>query len=195
MSDAKMFEFLVEEPSDDAMVTFDGLIPPVEDVPLETYKPQVLPSEREEVHASAKTALVEAELEGRELSMSEEAENVARELFSTGRTPTKFERQMPEAMVKLDALLTAYDYDLLEDANRMRLYVTNRLVEESDDPDPKNRLRALEMLGKITEVGLFTERKEINIHTRTSEDLTEELRHKLEELKGKMIQGEVVSRG
>ncbi len=195
MAQAKLFEFLVEPPRKSDEVTFDGLIPPIEDVPMESYKPQTLPSDREEVHASAKTAIVEAQLEGREIDIPEEEETVARELFTTARSPTKYERKMPAAMIKLDALLTAYDYDLLEDANRMRLYVTNRLVEESDDPDPKNRLRALEMLGKITEVGLFTERKEINIHTRTSEDLTDELRHKLEELRGKMVEGEVVSRG
>ena len=36
--------------------------------------------------------------------------------------------------------------------------VTNKLVLESENPDPRIRMRALELLGKISDVGLFSEK-------------------------------------
>jgi hypothetical protein len=46
-----------------------------------------------------------------------------------------------------------------------------------------SRLRALELLGKITDVGLFTERKELTVTHQNSGDVQEKLREKLEKLK------------
>jgi len=47
-----------------------------------------------------------------------------------------------------------------------------------DDTDPKVKLRAIELIGKIADVGLFADRTEITIGTRSTEDLEKEL-HKL----------------
>jgi hypothetical protein len=44
-----------------------------------------------------------------------------------------------------------------------------------DDPDPKVRLRSIELIGKIADVGLFAERTEITITTKSTEDLEAEL--------------------
>jgi hypothetical protein len=44
-----------------------------------------------------------------------------------------------------------------------------------DDPDPKVRLKAVEMIGKIADVGLFAERTEITIINKTTEELEKEL--------------------
>jgi hypothetical protein len=41
----------------------------------------------------------------------------------------------------------------------------------------------LELLGKITDVGLFTERKELTVTHQNSGDVQEKLREKLEKLK------------
>jgi len=85
-------------------------------------------------------------------------------------------------MLKLEALLTEYDHSIIHDAQQMRNYVTNRLLEETSDPDPKIRLRAYELLGKISDVGLFAERKEITIKNQSTEELTDLLRAKLTRL-------------
>jgi predicted transposase YdaD len=45
------------------------------------------------------------------------------------------------------------------------------------------RIRALELLGKITDVGLFTERSEVTITHRSKEELVVSLREKIQRLR------------
>lgn len=150
------------------------IIPPLERVPIEPLPPL---SERARIHAAAMTAISLLQLGDESIQMHEEDENIARDIFSEGRTPTKTELQMPGVVMKLDALLTEYDYSIIEDANRLRNYVVNRLIEESTDK--KNGMKALELLGKLTEVGLFTERKEIMVTHQSTEMLEDKLRESL----------------
>lgn len=68
--------------------------------------------------------------------------------------------------LKLAALLTEYDKQVVQDAAQLRTYITNKLIEISSCGNPKDELRALELLGKVSDVGLFVEKSEVNIvHT------------------------------
>ena len=58
-----------------------------------------------------------------------------------------------------------------------------RSLLESDSPDPKVRMRALELLGKITDVGLFTEKSEVTVTHRSTEDLINNVRAKIAALR------------
>lgn len=156
----------------------DGLLPPLEQVPIGN-SPKL--NDREDIFASAQTAKLLQDL-GDEIEVTEEDEGRAQELFESARPPTKHERQLPGVMLKLEALLTQYDHMVIQDAQQVRTYVTNRLLEETSDPDPKIRLRAYELLGKISDVGLFTERKEVTVTHQTTEELTDLLRAKLNNL-------------
>jgi hypothetical protein len=62
--------------------------------------------------------------------------------------------------------------------------VTNKLLLETVDEDPKIRIKALELLGKITNVGLFSERIDINVTHRTIEQVDQELDQMLEKYLG-----------
>jgi hypothetical protein len=162
------------------------LIPPLEQVPMEA---QDKLGTREEIFAAAKTAEFMAELGDESASeMSEDDENRARDLFETARVPTKYEKQLPGVMRKLNAMLDEYDHMIIDDAQQVRTYVTNRLLEESSDDDPKIRMRALELLGKISDVGLFSERQEVTVKHQSTEELEDLLRNKLTRL----IDGDVV---
>ena len=88
----------------------------------------------------------------------------------------------PMGAVYVNTLLTAYDMEVVKDSKRLRHYVTNRLVVESDNPDARIRMRALELLGKISDVGLFTERTEITVNNRSTIELENTLRDKLRKL-------------
>ena len=156
----------------------DGLIPPLEQVPLGDG-PKL--SDREDIFASAQTAKLLQDL-GDEIEVTEDDAARAQELFESARTPTKHERKLPGVMLHLEAMLSTYDHMVIEDAQQVRTYVTNRLLEESNDDDPKIRMRALELLGKISDVGLFTERKEVTIKNQSTEELTDLLRSKLNRL-------------
>jgi len=67
-------------------------------------------------------------------------------------------------------------------ALEVRHMVTNRLIEESQNPDPRIRIRALELLGKHSDVGLFTERSEVTITHQSTDELKARLRAKLQRL-------------
>lgn len=90
-------------------------------------------------------------------------------------------------LLHLDALLSEYDKELLNSATRLRSYVTNKLIQESADPDAKVRLKALELLGKITEVGLFSDRLDVNVRHQSVEQVDAELNNILEKYMGSAV--------
>jgi hypothetical protein len=75
----------------------------------------------------------------------------------------------PAAVQHLTGMLTAYDWNFLEQAKELRGYTVSKILEETKHPDARIRLKALQMLGNVTEVALFTERVEI-----TKKDASEE---------------------
>ena len=83
----------------------------------------------------------------------------------------------------LRALIADYDHEVVQTAVQIRQFVTNSLLEEAA-PGNKNRIRALELLGKISEVGLFTERTEVTVRHQSATELEEKVRDKLIKLMG-----------
>jgi len=70
----------------------------------------------------------------------------------------------------------------VESAVSVRHLVTNKLILETENPDPRVRIRALELLGKISDVGLFAEKSEVTVTHQSTDDLKAKLRRKLEKL-------------
>ena len=89
----------------------------------------------------------------------------------------------PESVIYIESLLTQYDMEVVRDSKRLRNYVTNKLLVESENADARIRMRALELLGKISDVGLFTERTEVTITNRSTVELENSLREKLQRLR------------
>ena len=61
-----------------------------------------------------------------------------------------------------------------------------KIVKETEHPDARIRLKALELLGKVTEVALFTERVEVNQKEISNEELEKRIREKLSKYMGKV---------
>lgn len=89
----------------------------------------------------------------------------------------------PTVAAKLTALVTEYDQKVVDNAAQLRTYITNRLLEVSKCGDARHELRALELLGKVSDVGLFSEKTEINI-THTAGALEHALKDKINRLVG-----------
>ena len=68
-------------------------------------------------------------------------------------------------------------------ASEVRNMVVNKLILETESKKDSTRLQALISLGKMPEVGLFTERKEITVTHQNPTELKKRLRQKLEILK------------
>jgi len=88
----------------------------------------------------------------------------------------------PGAIAHVQRLLSEYEEQVVIEAARLRNYVTNKLILESDDNDARIRIRALELLGKISDVGLFTEKSEITYKTKSDDELDEELEKRIQSI-------------
>lgn len=86
------------------------------------------------------------------------------------------------SLINIRDYLDEYGKAVVTHAVEMRHLVTNRLLEESRHPDARIRIRALELLGKHSDVGLFTEKQEVTITHQTTDELKERLRAKLQRL-------------
>jgi hypothetical protein len=91
--------------------------------------------------------------------------------------------QTPPAVRHLVGMLTAYDWEFVEQAKELRGYAVSKIIEETGHPDAKIRLRALELLGKVTEVGLFTDRIEVKKTDISEADIDARLMEKLTSLR------------
>jgi hypothetical protein len=147
-------------------------------------------AERVKVAAATAKMLLEA---GAEIPVSTKEKKEAEEVFKAFTDPEQ-KNPEPKAVNKylntpatvqhLYMMLSDYDHQVVQDAIQLRRYVTNKLIEDTNLTDPRHRLRALELLGKISDVGLFSEKTEIVVKNVTQEDLEASIRSKLFKLLG-----------
>lgn len=88
----------------------------------------------------------------------------------------------PASLINIRSYLDEYSRQVVTHAVELRHLVTNRLIEESQHPDARIRIRALELLGKHSDVGLFSEKQEVTITHQTTDELKDRLRAKLQKL-------------
>lgn len=106
---------------------------------------------------------------------------IARDVLRDFAPPAEVQRSATATYLR--ALLADYDHEVVETAAQIRMFVTNSLLEEAA-PGNKNRIKALELLGKISEVGLFTERTEVTVRHQSATELEDRVRDKLIKLMG-----------
>jgi len=94
--------------------------------------------------------------------------------------------QVPEEIRSTMAMVSAYQWRFVEQAQELRSMAVTKIVEETNHPDARIRLKALEMLGKVTEVALFTDRLEVKKTDVTEEELNTRIREKLERYMGRV---------
>jgi hypothetical protein len=115
------------------------------------------------------------------------AASLAQQAFTavTTSTPTPdqhaalLQLKTPPAVRHLVGMLTAYDWAFVEQARELRGYAVSQILEETKNPDPRIRLRALEMLGRVTEVALFTDRVEVKKTSVNDAELDAKIKEKL----------------
>jgi hypothetical protein len=80
------------------------------------------------------------------------------------------------------AILKKYDYQAIADSQQARSFITNKLIELADCGDFKIEIKALELLGKHSDIGLFTERSEITVHHKSSSELENSIKDRIKRL-------------
>lgn len=123
----------------------------------------------------------------------QEAEaNAARRVFTalaTNTPPSEVKTRLtqlktPESVRHLVTMLSAYDWEFVEQAKQLRGMAVAKIIEETDHPDARIRLKAIEMLGRVTEVALFTDRIEVKKTDMTDAEIDKKLKEKLNKFMG-----------
>lgn len=168
-------------------------IVPEKDIPLpddfEAQEPTTL-NTKVKVAASTAKVLVEG---GAEIPVSTPEKIEAEELFKVFTDPEQKgmvnasvnkSLSTPATVKHLYAMLSDYDHQVVQEAVQLRRFVTNKLIEDTGLNDPRHRLKALELLGKISDVGLFSEKTEVIVKHATTEELEKQIRSKLANIIG-----------
>jgi hypothetical protein len=156
-------------------------------LPFEDAEPATI------VDAQVQTAdwLKELELDDAEAESKADAQ-AARQSFAslvTGQPPQNTQQALanvkaPAAVQHLVGMLTAYDWAFVEQAKELRGFAVAKILEEVEHPDARIRLKALDMLGKVTEVALFTERIEVKKTEMSDVELENRIKDKLNRFMG-----------
>ena len=145
------------------------------------------------VKVAANTAKVLLEA-GADIPISTIEKQEAAELFKRFTDPeatntlnaaTNKALNTPATVQHLFTMLSDYDHQVVQEAVQLRRFVTNKLIEDAGHTDARHRLKALELLGKISDVGLFAEKTEITVKNLTQSDLESQIKDKLYKILGK----------
>jgi hypothetical protein len=150
---------------------------PFENVPLKDFREK------------AQAACNSAELLGLDTTPTEKDKTVAEQaVYAVASNEEKANKKLakqnhtPAMYKEVKSVLDEYSLRVVDNAMQIRLLVTNKLILDSNSPDDRTRLRALELLGKITDVGLFSEKSEVTINHRSTKDLVDSVRAKIQRL-------------
>ena len=146
---------------------------------------------KERTEAASKTAELLAD-HGLDIEPTKEDKDIAAKITlayaddpeaTSKKVTTKKAATLTPASLRLtNNILQEFGHSVVQSAIQVRHLVTNKLIDETENPDPRVRIRALELLGKISDVGLFAEKSEVTITHQSTDDLRAKLREKLQKL-------------
>jgi hypothetical protein len=158
-------------------------IEPVEGppVPYDTSD-ELAGSFMDEVAVAANTAELQVAL-GAPLEVSEATANREKSLLEKALAEKKTTPlQHPTTAFAAAAFLRTYGMHLALDVAQARSAITHKLMELANCGDPKYELRALELLGKHSDIGLFTERSEITVNYKDPNELENAIKERVKRL-------------
>jgi hypothetical protein len=152
-------------------------------------QPQQGETYEQRLKIAANTALTLREL-GMDDDISEEEAQQAKDMFAkikpaeekNSRAKPEENKQLKQTGVALalSGYINHYEKQIVADKVQVRTIVVNRLMEISQDDDNKVALKALELLGKASD--LFTDRSEITITHQTSDELKAAIKERIAQL-------------
>jgi hypothetical protein len=136
--------------------------------------------------------LAELGVDDDEVVANQQQTQAARKAFNTVTTnadtteqkASLAELKTPAAVRHLTGMLAAYDWEFIEMAQQLRGYTVAKILEETKSPNANVRLKALIALGKVTEVGLFTEQIEVKKVEMSDAEVEQRIKDKLAKFMG-----------
>ena len=160
------------------------VIDPQDDVPMPyDMGDEETENKLEEVVVAANTARLQealgASLTADDVTLHKEASLL--EAFVKSKTQGKKITKQNTAYAAIGFLKT-YGAQLGLDVDVSRAAITNKLMEIANCGDTKYELRALELLGKHIDIGLFTNRSEVTIKHQDPDALEAEIKERVKRL-------------
>lgn len=150
-------------------------------VPYSDDKPETS-SFAEDLAIAANTADLLEALGGPPEMSKEDAQDAARLIEKAVKNQDAKALSTPGAAFGAREFLRVYSARLAADVNDVRAALTNKLLELANCGDPRFELKALELLGKHSDIALFTERSEVTVKYKNSEDLESAIKEKIKRL-------------
>jgi hypothetical protein len=168
-------------------------IPDVEEnVPLPASAIEALPSlsAKEELDMMARTAKMLSDITGEPLAPTEEHRGQALQLAEqvvSNKTNMNLAQYPNETIAYLAGMVAQYDYMVVRELADLKKYVVNKLLQDTDNPDPKYRIAAVKALGEVDGVDAFKKRSEITVKHQSIEEVESELLITLQKLEKRTI--------
>jgi hypothetical protein len=157
-------------------------------LPFDTTKEEI-EDFRKKAHALFET-VQELIKQGATVEVTDQDKAESHQIAANGELPP-VKTITPGTIINLEAILAEWDHEVLDAGRRLRNYVTNKLIMDSNDQDPRVRIKVLELLGKLSNVGLFSDKVEVNVVNRSIDSIEQELAKTLELYMGKADEVEI----
>jgi len=183
---------LIDEPA--------SVMPQVESsIRIPKSKKEAIPEMTTEQELKVRTTTIKelSDIKGEDITPSkehqEQAQEIAREMMTNKKLKPEFADYPNETMALLAGLVGQTNCMIVEELADLKLFVVNNFVQlVAQAQNDSDKISALRAIGEIDGVDAFKKKTEITHITKSGDELEKELRETIEQLKGTIVEGEVI---
>ena len=184
----------------DEELQLDSIVPPIEEnIPLPISQKQAMPdmTAEQELNIRAETIKTLSDIKGEPIEPdskhAQEARKLADEMMNNPDLKPDFASYPNETMAYLAGMVAQSNVMLTKQFADFKLYVLNNAVMlHETSTNPRDKLGALRMIGEIDGVDAFKKKTEVMHINKTGKELEEELKKAIADLRGKVIEGDLI---
>lgn len=157
-------------------------------IPLPANAAEALPpmSPKEELEVRARTIKLISDLQGKPIHPSDkdkdEARALAKKMVEDPKGHIQFSNYKNETLAYLAGMVSQYDQMIVRDLADLKIFVVNKLVEQTESGNAKDVIAALKALGEVDGVDAFKRRSEVTVQVKPIDQVEKDLLAKLEKL-------------
>ena len=157
-------------------------------IPLPANAAEALPpmTPKEELEVRARTIKLIADLQGKPIHPSDkdkdEARVLAKKMVEDPKGHIQFSNYKNETLAYLAGMVSQYDQMIVRDLADLKVFVVNKLVEQTESGNAKDVIAALKALGEVDGVDAFKRRSEVTVQIKPIDQVEKDLLAKLEKL-------------
>lgn len=157
-------------------------------IPLPANAAEALPpmTPKEELEVRARTIKLIADLQGKPIHPSDkdkdEARALAKKMVEDPKGHIQFSNYKNETLAYLAGMVSQYDQMIVRDLADFKIFVVNKLVEQTESGNAKDVIAALKALGEVDGVDAFKRRSEVTVQVKPIDQVEKDLLAKLEKL-------------